>query len=151
MNKEENTYYKNSPKFGRKGPSKLRQQFNRGMTYLLNPIVKSVDAYLVPVLEKHMKKKEKAKKVSRSIGVIVALVVLITVVSTLINMLIPELITSIRNLIFTLPAQINQLVKEINNIQLDDSTATYIDYGNVPCGDRSDRIGVHFIWKRDVH
>ena len=103
MNKEENTYYKNSPKFGRKGPSKLRQQFNRGMTYflvivacilvyfamlrveaisntlskilsilkpvlygcgiayLLNPIVKSVDAYLVPVLEKHMKK-EKAKK-----------------------------------------------------------------------------------------
>lgn len=168
MNKEENTYYKNSPKFGRKGPSKLRQQFNRGMTYflvivacilvyfamlrveaisntlskilsilkpvlygcgiayLLNPIVKSVDAYLVPVLEKHMKKKEEAKKVSRSIGVIVALVVLITVVSTLINMLIPELITSIRNLIFTLPAQINQLVKEINNIQLDDSTATAV-------------------------
>ena len=167
MNKEENTYYKNSPKFGRKGPSKLRQQFNRGMTYflvivacilvyfamlrveaisntlskilsilkpvlygcgiayLLNPIVKSVDAYLVPVLEKHMKK-EKAKKVSRSIGVIVALVVLITVVSTLINMLIPELITSIRNLIFTLPAQINQLVKEINDIQLDDSTTTAV-------------------------
>lgn len=88
-------------------------------------IVKSVDTYLVPVLEKHMKK-EKAKKVSRSIGVIVALVVLITVVSTLINMLIPELITSIRNLIFTLPAQINQLVKEINNIQLDDSTTTAV-------------------------
>ena len=104
MNKEENTYYKNSPKFGRKGPSKLRQQFNRGMTYflvivacilvyfamlrveaisntlskilsilkpvlygcgiayLLNPIVKSVDAYLVPVLEKHMKKKEKSEE-----------------------------------------------------------------------------------------
>ncbi len=55
-----------------------------------------------------------------------ALVVLITVVSTLINMLIPELITSIRNLIFTLPAQINQLVKEINNIQLDDSTTTAV-------------------------
>ena len=32
-----------------------------GIAYLLNPIVKSVDAYLVPVLEKHMKK-EKAKK-----------------------------------------------------------------------------------------
>ena len=35
-----------------------------GIAYLLNPIVKSVDAYLVPVLEKHMKKKEKAKKVT---------------------------------------------------------------------------------------
>lgn len=168
MNKEENTYYKNSPKFGRKGPSKLRQQFNRGMTYflvivacilvyfamlrveaisntlskileilkpvlygcgiayLLNPIVKTVDAYLVPVLEKYMKDKTRAKKVSRSVGVIVALVVLITVVSALINMLIPELVTSIRNLIFTLPAQINQLVKEVNDIQLDDSTMTSV-------------------------
>ena len=72
---------------------------------------------------KHMKK-EKAKTVSRCAGVILALVVLITIVTTLINMLIPELITSIRNLIFTLPAQINQLVKQMNHIQLDDSTMT---------------------------
>ena len=105
MSKEENTYYKDRPSFGRKGPSKLRQQFNRGMTYflvivacilvyfamlrvtaisdtvlkilsilkpvlygcgiayLLNPIVRTVDAYLVPVLEKNMKKKEKGKRV----------------------------------------------------------------------------------------
>ena len=168
MSKEENTYYKDRPSFGRKGPSKLRQQFNRGMTYflvivacilvyfamlrvtaisdtvlkilsilkpvlygcgiayLLNPIVRTVDAYLVPVLEKNMKKKEKAKTVSRCVGVILALVVLITVVTTLINMLIPELIASIRNLIFTLPAQINQLVKQMNHIQLDDSAMTTI-------------------------
>ena len=71
-----------------------------------------------------MKKKEKAKTVSRCAGVILALVVLITIVTTLINMLIPELITSIRNLIFTLPAQINQLVKQMNHIQLDDSAMT---------------------------
>ena len=31
MNKEENTYYKNSPKFGRKGPSKIDQ--NTGNNY----------------------------------------------------------------------------------------------------------------------
>lgn len=49
----------------------------RDCVSLTRSIVKSVDAYLVPVLEKHMKRKEKAKKVSRSIGVIVALVVLI--------------------------------------------------------------------------
>ena len=35
-------------------------------------------------------------------------------------MMIPELINSIRNLIFTLPSQINQLVKQVNNIKLDD-------------------------------
>ena len=168
MNKEENTYYKDRPKFGRKGPSKLRQQFNRGMTYflvivacilvyfamlrveaisnvvskileilkpilygcgiayLLNPIVKKVDECLVPVLEKRMKNKDKAKTISRSVGVILALVVLITVVTALINMLIPELVTSIRNLIFTLPAQINQLVNKANNIELDNSTMTEV-------------------------
>lgn len=168
MNKEENTYYKDRPKFGRKGPSKLRQQFNRGMTYflvivacilvyfamlrveaisnvvskileilkpilygcgiayLLNPIVKKVDECLVPILEKRMKNKDKAKTISRSVGVILALVVLITVVTALINMLIPELVTSIRNLIFTLPAQINQLVNKANNIELDNSTMTEV-------------------------
>lgn len=166
MKKEENTYYKETPKFGRNGPSKLKLQFKRGMTYFLvivacilvyfamlrieaisntfskildilkpvlygcliayflNPIVRKVDQYLVPVLEKNMKNKEKAKNLSRSIGVAAALVVMIAVVTALINMMIPELINSIRNLIFTLPSQINQLVKQVNNIKLDDSTMT---------------------------
>lgn len=166
MKKEENTYYKETPKFGRNGPSKLKLQFKRGMTYFLvivacilvyfamlrieaisntfskildilkpvlygcliayflNPIVRKVDQYLVPVLEKNMKNKEKAKNLSRSIGVAAALVVMIAVVTALINMMIPELINSIRNLIFTLPSQINQLVKQVNNIKLDDSAMT---------------------------
>lgn len=166
MKKEENTYYKETPKFGRNGPSKLKLQFKRGMTYFLvivacilvyfamlrieaisntfskimdilkpvlygcliayflNPIVRKVDQYLVPALEKNMKNKEKAKNLSRSIGVAAAVVVMIAVVTALINMMIPELINSIRNLIFTLPSQINQLVKQVNNIKLDDSTMT---------------------------
>lgn len=148
------------------GPSKLKLQFKRGMTYFLvivacilvyfamlrieaisntfskildilkpvlygcliayflNPIVRKVDQYLVPALEKNMKNKEKAKNLSRSIGVAAAVVVMIAVVTALINMMIPELINSIRNLIFTLPSQINQLVKQVNNIKLDDSTMT---------------------------
>ena len=111
MKKEENTYYKETPKFGRNGPSKLRLQFKRGMTYFLviaacilvyfamlrmeaisdsfskildilkpilygcliayflNPIVRKVDQYLVPLLEKKMRNKEKAKNLSRGIGV----------------------------------------------------------------------------------
>lgn len=166
MKKEENTYYKETPKFGRNGPSKLKLQFKRGMTYFLvivacilvyfamlrieaisntfskildilkpvlygcliayflNPIVRKVDQYLVPALEKNMKNKEKAKNLSRSIGVAAAVVIMIAVVTALINMMIPELINSIRNLIFTLPSQINQLVKQVNNIKLDDSTMT---------------------------
>ena len=168
MKKEENTYYKETPKFGRNGPSKLRVQFKRGMTYFLviaacilvyfamlrmeaisdsfskildilkpilygcliayflNPIVRKVDQYLVPLLEKKMRNKEKAKNLSRGIGVATALIILIAVVTTLVNMMLPELINSIRNLIITLPSQINQLVKQVNNIKLDDSTMTSI-------------------------
>ena len=104
-------YYDKRPQFGNKGPSKLRQQFSRGMTYflvivagvlfyfallrldeisggvtkvvdvlkpiiyglaiayLLNPIVKTVDRYLVPVLEKKLTS-QKAKKLSRGIGAV---------------------------------------------------------------------------------
>lgn len=82
--------------------------------------------YLVPVLEKHMKKKEKAEegfqkyRSDRGAGCIdYGCIDIDQYAGT-------ELITSIRNLIFTLPAQINQLVKEINNIQLDDSTTTAV-------------------------
>lgn len=129
----ENAYYSARPKFGAKGPSKLRQQFGRGITiflvvaasilfyfallrltnlsamvskvidvlkpviygcaiaYLLNPIVKKVDKYLLPVLERNMKKKESAKSISRGAGVLTAVLVLICLIVALCNLLIPEL------------------------------------------------------------
>ena len=37
-------------------------------------------------------------------------------------MLIPELYSSIRNLVFTLPGQLNDLVDKLNTIKIDDST-----------------------------
>ena len=33
--KERETYYNSKPRLGGNGPSKIRQQFNRGMTYFL--------------------------------------------------------------------------------------------------------------------
>ena len=115
----ENAYYSARPKIGAKGPSKLKQQFGRGITvflvvaasilfyfsllrltslsellskvigvlqpviyggviaYLLNPIVKKVDKYLLPVLERNMKSRESAEKFSRGVGVLTAVLVLI--------------------------------------------------------------------------
>ena len=37
------------------------------LAYLLNPIVKRVDAFLIPKLQERMKKPEKAENVSRSV------------------------------------------------------------------------------------
>lgn len=160
----EQAYYEERPIFGKKGPSKLRQQFSRGMTYflvvaasilfyfallrlsdlslgvvrvfavlkpvvygcviayLLNPIVNKVDQYLVPFLEKRMPQSKKVCKLSRGTGILLALILLIMVVSVLFNLLIPELYTSIRNLVFTLPKQLSDVLNNLNEAKFDDST-----------------------------
>ncbi|MGN0404922.1 MAG: AI-2E family transporter [Bariatricus sp.] len=156
-------YYVKRPQFGKNGPSKLRQEFSRGMTmflvimacvvlyfallrldsitkifsmvidvlkpilygmviaYLLNPIVKQVDRILVPRLEKYMQKK-RAEKCSRGIGVILSLVFLFALITALCNMLIPELAKSIRDLIITLPGQLNNVVDWFTHMQASDTT-----------------------------
>ena len=163
---DENSYYANSPKIGTKGPSKIRQQFNRGMTYflvilvcilvyfamlrieaiskgisivmgvlkpvlygcviayLLNPIVKTVEKYLLPVLKTKIKNQERVKSLSRGIGIFVALILMVLLIIALGNMMIPELYSSIRNLIFTLPGQLNDLVDRFSAVKLDDSAMT---------------------------
>ncbi len=162
--KEEKAYYVEMPEIGKRGPSKIRQQFNRGITmflvvaacivfyfallrftnisgfvgkifdvmkpvlygcviaYLLNPIVRKVDKYFLPLLEKKMKSPKKAQKISRTTGIIASLLIMIILIGTLFNLLIPELYSSIRNLIFTLPRQINEALKNLNSLQMEEST-----------------------------
>lgn len=96
------------------------------IAYLLNPIVKRVDAFLIPKLQERMKKPENAEKVSRSVGIFVSLIILIVLITVLLNMLIPELYSSIRNMVLTLPKQVNDALDKINSIQLEDSTTVAI-------------------------
>ena len=51
------------------------------IAYLLNPIVKRVDAFLIPKLQERMKKPENAEKVSRSVGIFVSLIILIVLIT----------------------------------------------------------------------
>ena len=92
------------------------------IAYLLNPIVKQIDWWLIPQLKKKMSQ-EKAKKVSRSVGVFAALVMLLALILALCNMLIPELYKSIRDMVQTLPGQISDMVTKIISIQKDTSPA----------------------------
>lgn len=161
---QEKAYYEATPNLSGRKPSKLRQQFSRGMTvflvvaasivfyfallrvtnlskviaevigvlrpilygcaiaYLLNPIVKKVDKYLLPVLEKKMKKPESARKVSRGVGIFSSLVLLFFLISVLLNLLIPELYNSIRNLVLILPKQLSDAMDRINEVLIEDST-----------------------------
>lgn len=161
--KETKTYYDERPRFANRGPSKLRQQFGKGMTaflviaasimfyfaflrftnlstvfgkvfrilkpiiygfviaYLLNPIVKYVEQKVTPGLSVHIKKKDTVQKIGRSIGVFFALIVAFATVVALCNMIIPELYKSIRDLIFTLPDQMNEWVGKMNEILIDNT------------------------------
>lgn len=158
------SHYNVRPEFGGKGPSKLRRQFSKGMTfflviaacivfyfallrmthisdtfqivfdvlkpvvygaviaYLLNPIVNKIDKYLIPVLKKKLSKEGQAEKLSRSVGIFMSIVFLITLIVALFNLLIPELYISIKNMISTLPGQLNDLVRKLNEVQLNDTT-----------------------------
>lgn len=94
------------------------------IAYLLNPIVRKVDELLLPIMEKKMKNQENAKSLTRAAGVFAALFVLVLVIVILCNLLIPELYYSIRNMIFTLPGQLNELVAHINAMATGDSTTS---------------------------
>lgn len=157
-------YYINRPEFGNSGPSKLRRQFNQGMSffvvivaciffyfallrlnaisevigvvfdvlrpiiyglaiaYLLNPIVKFVERWLRPFLKRRFPNFKKVDSICRSIGVFTALLVLIAIIVALCNMLIPELYRSIRDMILTVPSQINDALDYITEMLSDDST-----------------------------
>ena len=156
-------YYSNTPRIGNNGPSRLRREISKGMTFfvviaasiafyfallrltnisgvfgkvldvlkpilyglliafLLNPIVKQTDKILIPILKRKMKNEARAEKVSRTAGILLALIIMVLLISGLVNMLIPELYKSIRDLVFTLPRQINLLVNQIGDIQADES------------------------------
>lgn len=157
-------YYTNQPKFGTRGPSKIRQQFSQGMTFflviaaailfyfglfrlnyisgilktflsvakpiiyglgiafLLNPVIKKVDQILVPRLEKMTKTPERAAKISRSVGILVSLLTAFLLITALCNILLPELYTSIRDMVFKVPGQLNSLLDQINEMNSKDST-----------------------------
>ena len=147
----EKAYYEEAPQIGGRRPSRIRQQINRGMTvfvivaacilfyfallrlghisdviFKIIDVLKPVDAFLIPKLQERMKKPEKAENVSRSVGIFVSLIILIVLITLLLNMLIPELYSSIRNMVLTLPKQVNDALDKINSIQLEDSTTVAI-------------------------
>lgn len=91
--------------------------FGLGIAYMLNPIVRKIDKKLLPILEKRMEA-DKAKKMARSIGVTTSLVFMGVLIYALCSMMIPELYRSIRNLLYSLPRQIENAVSALSKFEL---------------------------------
>ena len=89
--------------------------------YLLNPMVTMIERKLNPILECKMKNKRKVHSLSRNIGVLVSLLVTLAVVVLLLNMIIPELYASIRDMIISLPEQINDAIAYMQRHAINDS------------------------------
>lgn len=92
------------------------------LAFLLNPIVKRVESWVLPLLNRIFKKSERAQKTARSVGIFAGLLVAVIVVVTLFNMLIPELYQSIRDLVIALPEELSQWGKSMNTLIKGDST-----------------------------
>lgn len=100
--------------------------YGLAIAYLLNPIVEYVDAHLKPFLEKKMGSRKKAHSISRGVGIFVAIMVLIFIIVALFNMMIPELYRSIRDMVLTVPSQLNQLVDKVMEMNSKDTTLTLL-------------------------
>lgn len=89
--------------------------------YLLTPMVKKIDAKLYPWLEDKLKNKKKAFKISRSIGIAASLIFLIALIAVLCIILIPEIYKSVKNVLTTLPGEVNYFILQLNALEVSDS------------------------------
>ena len=83
------------------------------VAYLLNPLMKLMDKYLVKFFVNVCRFKKKGASISRFISVIVSIVVFLAAIAALVWLIVPELIVSITGIVNTLPAQIDKTVENL--------------------------------------
>ncbi len=91
------------------------------LAYLLNPVMKFQERYLLCYLEKRMKDRHKAWKAARSIAILGSLIFLIGIFVLLIALILPSVSTSIQGVITKLPEEINNLVEWIEDFSKGDT------------------------------
>lgn len=96
--------------------------YGLAIAYLLNPIVDFVEGHLRPLLEKKLQDQRRIHAIARGTGIFAAVLVLLFIIIALFNMMIPELYGSIRDMILTVPSQLNQLVDKVMEMNSQDST-----------------------------
>ena len=68
------------------------------------------------------KKEERLKKFARGVGIFTALLFAGALIVALCNMILPELYRSIRNMVYTVPEQLNEWMERLSEMEFDDST-----------------------------
>ncbi|MEE1085945.1 MAG: AI-2E family transporter [Schaedlerella sp.] len=95
--------------------------YGLALAYLINPIVKFVEAYVDEGLERFLPQVKNKEKISRIVGIFSALIFLFAIIIGLVNMMLPELVKSIRSMVITLPAQLNNAVDNISHMTINNT------------------------------
>lgn len=85
------------------------------LAYLLNPVMKFQEHYLLKLFVPRFKSEQKAKKMARGIGIAGSLVFLVLIFVLLIATIVPSVIASIQEIIGTLPQGTRQLVQYVDD------------------------------------
>ncbi len=83
--------------------------------YLINPIVKWEEKYLLRLFQKRAKKPEKAKGAARAVSIFGAIVFVLVIIAVLLLMVIPELYQSIERMVVQLPGQVDAFLEWIEH------------------------------------
>lgn len=92
------------------------------IAYLLNPIVVLVDSHFAPWMEKRFPRLKNARQISRGTGILVAILVMAALIVALCNMMIPELYRSVRDMILTVPSQLNLFITKATEVMSEEQS-----------------------------
>lgn len=83
------------------------------LAYLLNPVMKFFERHLYRLFKDRMKTDQKARRMARGIAITCSIIFLIVVIVLLIAAIVPSVVNSIMGIVDTLPANVANLVKMI--------------------------------------
>ena len=91
------------------------------LAYLLNPIMKFCEGWLLKWLTPHMKTAQKSKKMARAIAIVCALLFLVGIFVILIAAIVPSITRSISSIIVAFPSEVNNLIRWVDEFTKGDS------------------------------
>lgn len=91
------------------------------LAYLLNPVMKFIEKYLLKLLVPHMKRESRARKTARGIAIAGALLFLTGIIVLLVLVIVPSVARSIQNIAQGFPNEINMLIDWVEDFTQGDS------------------------------
>lgn len=91
------------------------------LAYLLNPIMVTIEGWMLKLLENVIKSKKQLKSVSRMLGIAGAWLVVAIIIVVLVASILPTISESVMSMVRSFPDEVNNLLKWLNEVIEDGS------------------------------